>query len=121
MPRDWTARVGEYDFSVNSSTEVNYRVEKLILHPKYSNITQRNDIGLVKLSNKIRLNEHHNTICLPSRSMQIEQRSAYVIGTSSIRFRLTTNHCQCVGRFRHPVLRMRFKQSASRTLAANLE
>ncbi|KAB1274190.1 Haptoglobin [Camelus dromedarius] len=51
-------------------------VEKVVLHPNYSNI----DIGLIKLREKVPINEKVMPICLPSKDYAQVGRIGYVSG-----------------------------------------
>ena len=72
-------RLGEYDFSINS-TEKDYRVAQLFNHPNYNSKNQQNDISLIKLATKVRFTDDIRHICLPSPNMEIEGKMSWVIG-----------------------------------------
>lgn len=76
---DFTVRLGEYDFSINS-TEKDYRVAQLFNHPNYNSKNQQNDISLIKLATKVRFTDDIRHICLPSPNMEIEGKMSWVIG-----------------------------------------
>ena len=77
---DLTARIGEYDFRVQSSSERDYSVERFVMHENYERKTIQNDIALLKLNSKVKFSADVSPVCLPDRQMQVEDQNAYVTG-----------------------------------------
>ena len=77
---DLTARIGEYDFRVQSSSERDYSVERFVMHENYERKTIQNDIALLKLNSKVKFSADVSPVCLPDRQMQVEEQNAYVTG-----------------------------------------
>jgi hypothetical protein len=86
-----TVRVGEYNLRVTSSTEQEYLVDGIIIHESFDRRTVRNDIALIRMEKKVVFTPDVKHICLPDPKIELEDQSAFVIGTRS-----TWSHCQAL-------------------------
>ena len=86
-----TVRVGEYNLRVTSSTEQEYSVDGIIIHESFDRRSVRNDIALIRMEKKVVFTPDVKHICLPDPKMELEDQSAFVIGTRS-----TWSHCQAL-------------------------
>ena len=86
-----TVRVGEYNLRVTSSTEQEYSVDGIIIHESFDRRSVRNDIALIRMEKKVIFTPDVKHICLPDPKMELEDQSAFVIGTRS-----TWSHCQAL-------------------------
>ncbi|CAH1782621.1 unnamed protein product [Owenia fusiformis] len=69
-PEHWMMRIGEHNMLDDNATHVDVPVEKIYLHPNWTNflITPVIDIALVKLSYPTTLTENVNVVCLPDEA-----------------------------------------------------
>ncbi|KAK2150171.1 hypothetical protein LSH36_419g00023 [Paralvinella palmiformis] len=73
---DWyRVRVGEYNRLVTDADELTLKIDKVIKHADYSDMTSANDIALIKTSKKIVFNEYVKPICLPGANTQLSINS----------------------------------------------
>ncbi|XP_074184199.1 mast cell protease 1A isoform X3 [Rhinolophus sinicus] len=67
-----TVILGAHNIKVNESTQQVIPVKTTIPHPKYNNTTHANDIMLLKLEDKAKLNDAVRTIGLPGRRDKVK-------------------------------------------------
>ena len=56
-PDEVKVRLGEFDFNVNSTFEVDFAVEKIISHSAYNRRTLAHDIAILKLKEPIKFSQ----------------------------------------------------------------
>ena len=66
---------GEHDLKTSSGHEQRIQVADIVFHPRYDPNTYNNDLALVKLSTKARINSRVKTACLP------DQNTTFATGT----------------------------------------
>ena len=61
-------RIGEWDFSSTSEplSNIERKIAKKIVHPKYNFFTYENDLALLKLDKRIDFQDNIIPICLPA-------------------------------------------------------
>ena len=61
-------RIGEWDFSSTSEPlqNIERKIAKKIVHPKYNFFTYENDLALLKLDKRIDFQDNIIPICLPA-------------------------------------------------------
>ena len=61
-------RIGEWDFSSTSEPlqNIERKITKKIVHPKYNFFTYENDLALLKLDKRIDFQDNIIPICLPA-------------------------------------------------------
>ena len=61
-------RIGEWDFSSSSEPHSNIerKISKKIVHPKYNFFTYENDLALLKMDKRIDFQDNIIPICLPA-------------------------------------------------------
>ena len=61
-------RIGEWDFSSTSEplSNIERKISKKIVHPKYNFFTYENDLALLKLDKRIDFQDNIIPICLPA-------------------------------------------------------
>jgi len=79
-PTDIKVRLGEYDFNVTSTFEVEFAVEKIIDHPGYRKRTLTHDIAILKLKEPIDFTTRFQPLCLPPKDMAVTGKFATVTG-----------------------------------------
>ena len=67
--------LGEHDLKTTSGNEQNIPIADIIFHPAYNPSNYENDLALIKLSRKARLNDMVKTACLP------DQNTTFATGT----------------------------------------
>ncbi|XP_074182811.1 duodenase-1-like [Rhinolophus sinicus] len=72
LGRSMTVTLGAHNIKVNECTQQVIPVETPIPHPKYNSTTYANDIMLLKLKHKAKLNCNVRTICLPSKTDKVK-------------------------------------------------
>ena len=83
-PSGYSIVVGDLNHNVNDTTEQQYTVSKIIMHPNYARNTINNDIALMKLSSPVIMNDHVNTVCLPNATDAVSVGArCYITGKSS--------------------------------------
>ncbi|MGH0155025.1 UNVERIFIED_CONTAM: hypothetical protein FKN15_028487 [Acipenser sinensis] len=58
---------GEFDTRKEESQETTHRVEKVLIHNRYVQKTNNNNIALVKLKEPIKFSQYIIPACLPNR------------------------------------------------------
>ena len=77
-------RLGEYDFSKESSTTaVDHEVEYFIIHTYYDKFTHVNDIAILKLKEPASFTHFIKPVCLPKRRKDFSNEIATVVGYGS--------------------------------------
>ncbi|CEF71095.1 Tequila [Strongyloides ratti] len=71
-------RVGDYDNKVIESQEMSVEIENITIHPSYQNIF-KNDIAIIKLSEKLNFTDSVKPICLPPINYKFEKGHQCVI------------------------------------------
>jgi len=86
-------KLGEHDHRVSDGAEQVRKIERIVVHPKYSNTQLTNDIALIKLKDPAKLSTRVQTICLPPRgtSPSIGSR-CYLSGWGSIQHPGPSHH-----------------------------
>ena len=79
-PDEIKVRLGEFDFNVNSTFEVDFAVEKIISHSAYNRRTYVNDIAILKLKEPIDFTTRFQPLCLPPKDMAVTGKFATVTG-----------------------------------------
>ncbi|XP_065072372.1 CUB and peptidase domain-containing protein 2-like [Rhopilema esculentum] len=64
-PSYYKIRLGEHNLNGDDDTEQEFNVSAVMIHGGYDQITNDNDIALLRLATKATINDHVNTICLP--------------------------------------------------------
>ena len=64
-PTRWLIYVGKHHVTKNDPTETTHRVQAIIVHESYDNMTLRNDIALLKLLDPIQFTDYVKPICIP--------------------------------------------------------
>ena len=77
-------RLGEFDFNVKSSFEVDFAVEKIIEHPAYNRRTLAHDIAILKLKESITFTNRIKPLCLPSKDVNVTGKSATGTGNKLV-------------------------------------
>ena len=60
--------LGEHNLNGDDKTEQEINIAAIMIHGGYNQITTNNDIALIRLAEKAKINDHVNTICLPKMS-----------------------------------------------------
>ena len=82
-PSEMTIRFGEYDFKTPSLSGKDFKVKTMKMHEQYSRSTQANDIALLTLAKPVIFSESIKHICLPDKNLDLDEKNAYVIGTTN--------------------------------------
>ena len=83
-PSGYSIVVGDLNRNVNDTTEQQYTVTKIVMHPNYDSSTINNDIALMKLSSPVIMNDHVNTVCLPNTTDAVSDGAhCYITGKCS--------------------------------------
>ncbi|XP_078404860.1 plasma kallikrein-like [Cetorhinus maximus] len=64
--RQWKVYVGLIKLSDITNTTLFYKIEKIIIHEEYSDVTAGYDIALLKVEREVPLNDYQTPICLPA-------------------------------------------------------
>jgi len=83
-PDEIKVRLGEFDFNVNSTFEVDFAVEKIISHSAYNRRTYVNDIAILKLKEPITFTGRIKPLCLPSKGVDVTGKSATQAGNKLV-------------------------------------
>ncbi|CAF0829847.1 unnamed protein product [Brachionus calyciflorus] len=78
----YTVHLGVHDRN-DLSSAINASIKSYTLHPSYNSVNQLNDIAIIKLENKVNLNNFVQIACLPETTKKYPDKtdiSAYVIG-----------------------------------------
>jgi len=75
-PADIKVRLGEFDFNVNSTFEVDFAVEKIISHSAYNRRTLAHDIAILKLKEPIKFTNEIQPLCLPPKEIEVNGKLA---------------------------------------------
>merc|ERR1719244_1767841 len=67
VPSRFTIRVGENDWTKKEGSEKDIKVERVVIHPKWSRSTLDYDIALFKLAKPAAFNKYVQPACLPSK------------------------------------------------------
>ncbi len=81
--RTIVVRLGEYEINKQSNAERDFQVSEIIMHERYDDVTQANDIALIKLAARVDFDEHIWPICLPASNVVVEGQVAAAAGESS--------------------------------------
>ena len=73
-------RLGEYDFSTISRTELDLSVVRAYIHGAFNSVNLKNDIALLKLQRKVQINPKLQPICLPTSNVILDGQAGYVAG-----------------------------------------
>ncbi|XP_063048942.1 serine protease 33-like [Engraulis encrasicolus] len=67
-PSQITVHLGIKDLDVTGANEITRTVVQIILHPKYDDITNNNDIALLQMISLVTLSDYIIPVCLPRRN-----------------------------------------------------
>ncbi|NXN89712.1 CATG protein, partial [Bombycilla garrulus] len=68
-----TVTLGAHDISRREPSQQKIRVQRWVIHPKYSRVGFKNDIVLLKLAPKARINDNVQFISFPGRNEQMRE------------------------------------------------
>ncbi|KAG8182623.1 hypothetical protein JTE90_009986 [Oedothorax gibbosus] len=79
--KQFTVRVGEFNLTHQDEAEVDYKVEKIILHPElYKPKRYNNDIALLKLKKPVEYGDYSIPTCLPNIDEDFTGMKAVIMG-----------------------------------------
>lgn len=80
-------RLGELNLQKNNdgANPIDILVEEIIVHPDYVSTSKYNDIALIRLSNKVKFNDHIRPACLYNNK-NIYSRKVTATGWGSIEY-----------------------------------
>ncbi|VVC27191.1 Peptidase S1, PA clan,Serine proteases, trypsin family, histidine active site,Serine proteases, trypsin [Cinara cedri] len=70
-------RLGEWhtqssdNTTLEKKTHQDVKVHRTFVHPNHNNLTMYNDVAVIELSSDVTLQQHINTICIPSNERQV--------------------------------------------------
>jgi len=67
-PSYYKIRLGEHNLNGDDKTEQEINIAAVMIHGGYNQITTNNDVALIRLAERAKINDHVNTICLPKMS-----------------------------------------------------
>ncbi|CAH1799262.1 unnamed protein product [Owenia fusiformis] len=71
-PEDWSASLGEHKRSDNSDGQITQDIEVIVTHPDYDgDVSNENDIALVRLGGSVKLGPYIAPICLPEHGKDL--------------------------------------------------
>ena len=77
-------RLGENDFGVKSTFEVDFAVEKITTHSAYKPGVLGNDVAILKLKKPITFTGRIKPLCLPSKGVDVTGKSATQAGNKLV-------------------------------------
>lgn len=70
LPADLSVTAGDHDRLIEEENEEKYQVERIRMHPLYTQTSGAPyDIALLRMSKTITMNQHEQTICLPTKEV----------------------------------------------------
>lgn len=75
-----SVRIGEYDTSRRANDEMDYPVSRVVIYPKYDNVTFKNDIALIRLPIDVQPSRSVGFACLPSDHQSMTQDTCTILG-----------------------------------------
>ncbi|XP_030762167.1 vitamin K-dependent protein C-like isoform X2 [Sitophilus oryzae] len=91
-PLDLKVTLGQYDKCFPDTSSMNVSVEKIVLHPDFSETTRAHDLALIKFNGQVNFERRIQPICLPTPSIRYLGQVATILGWPK------KNNDQCVGR-----------------------
>ncbi|XP_063613018.1 trypsin-3-like [Penaeus indicus] len=64
-------RLGEHDLALREGAEVEYKVSRTVIHPKYDSTTVDNDVALLQLPEAVSMNSRIAPACLPEQGANL--------------------------------------------------
>ncbi|KAI0216120.1 Ovochymase-1 [Lamellibrachia satsuma] len=82
FPYPWlyVAVVGEHNITTIESTQTTHELEKIYVHPEYNNVTNNNDLALLKMKKRIRFTREVSPVCLPDSDDPLNYYDCMVTG-----------------------------------------
>ena len=72
--------VGEHNITKMESTQTTHELEKIYVHPEYNNVTNNNDLALLKMKKRIRFTREVSPVCLPDSDDPLNYYDCMVTG-----------------------------------------
>ncbi len=83
-PSDYTVYLGRQSQELPNPNEVSRSVSQVILHPEYDNISNNNDMALLRLSSPVNFTNFVRPVCLAAEGSTFNSDTMWVTGWGTI-------------------------------------
>ncbi|RNA17655.1 serine protease 27-like [Brachionus plicatilis] len=83
-PSNYNIKLGVHNRLSPESYSISRTVSEIIIHPSYNDVTEENDIALVKLSSPVDYTDQVLPICLPSQNYDFTNQMSWATGWGSL-------------------------------------
>jgi len=83
--KPYSVVVGEHDWKKVEGTEVEHKVEKVVVHPGWDRAAINNDIALLKLKKPVTFTKFVQPACMPSGDAKLGSHNCFITGWGKIK------------------------------------